>query len=151
MMMMMIHFNFSNKPFVLLLFSSSCIAPLDRPVIDDGMMLIDADGIQIQIAIPVPPTGMYNPHEIPLNKKASNDSLDRDNIDGRGLFDGCTSVPQSGLSPPPHGVNVNTDKSLINMGSYSIRTDQKVLHCSWHPHDNCLAVAGSAGLYIYKL
>ena len=60
------------------------------------MMLIDADGIQIQIAIPVPPTGMYNPHEIPLNKKASNDSLDRDNIDGRGLFDGCTS--ESGWS-----------------------------------------------------
>jgi hypothetical protein len=32
-----------------------------------------------------------------------------------------------------------------------IRLDEKVLHCSWHPSNNTIAVAGKAGLCLYKV
>ena len=32
-----------------------------------------------------------------------------------------------------------------------VRLDEKVLHCSWHPVNNTIAVAGHAGLCLYKV
>jgi hypothetical protein len=32
-----------------------------------------------------------------------------------------------------------------------VRLDEKVLHCSWHPSNNTVAVAGHAGLCLYKV
>jgi hypothetical protein len=41
--------------------------------------------------------------------------------------------------------------SMIDVGSYTINLDQKVMHYAWHPHENTIAVAGKVGLYLYKL
>jgi hypothetical protein len=32
-----------------------------------------------------------------------------------------------------------------------VRLDEKVLHCAWHPQNNTVAVAGKAGLCLYKV
>jgi hypothetical protein len=32
-----------------------------------------------------------------------------------------------------------------------VRLDEKVLHCSWHPNNNTIAVAGKVGLCLYKV
>ncbi len=32
-----------------------------------------------------------------------------------------------------------------------VRLDEKVLHCAWHPTNNTVAVAGKAGLCLYKV
>lgn len=32
-----------------------------------------------------------------------------------------------------------------------VSPEQKILHCSWHPHDNTVAVAGGAALYFYDV
>ena len=32
-----------------------------------------------------------------------------------------------------------------------VQLDEKVLHCAWHPSNNTIAVAGKAGLCLYKV
>lgn len=55
-------------------------------------------------------------------------------------------------------INVGMDRMKIN-GSRkssknlqsSIKLDEKVLHCAWHPQNNTIAVAGKSGLCLYKV
>lgn len=48
------------------------------------------------------------------------------------------------------GMNKSTLSSVRRTTS-EVRLDEKVLHCTWHPVNNTIAVAGHAGLCLYKV
>lgn len=89
--------------------------------------------------------------------------------DGRGLRDitlpAAPAEPGTPLSAQP-AVSVDEASGVVDVtrslqrsslaarrstSASEVRLDEKVLHCSWHPTNNTIAVAGHAGLCLYKV
>ena len=86
--------------------------------------------------------------------------------DGRGLRDITlpTAAPEPGTPLSAQAVDeasgvVDVTRSLQRSSlaarratsASEVRLDEKVLHCAWHPVNNTIAVAGHAGLCLYKV
>jgi hypothetical protein len=42
-------------------------------------------------------------------------------------------------------------RASVRRSNSEVRLEEKVLHCCWHPSNNTVAVAGHAGLCLYKV
>lgn len=96
--------------------------------------------------------------------------------DGRGLRN--VDLPQSIIEGEPLSPNIAVETGVNELGKsldkvklretsrgsggsggggrggsqqQEVKLDEKVLHCSWHPTSNTIAVAGKVGLCLYKV
>ncbi len=70
------------------------------------------------------------------------------------------AVGPGAVSPPlprPVGEEEATDEGGARVGATTFRPPmsdeelgKKVLHYAWHPHEDCIAVAGRSSLFIYN-
>lgn len=88
--------------------------------------------------------------ELPISSINSNyGSQIRNNIDT--LSSLATSIQNIKLTDSiVNSENVSKPVKL-NRKPSEIKTESKILHCTWHPNDDIIAVAGKNGLCIYRV
>ena len=65
--------------------------------------------------------------------------------------DFLSSAADEQLGDPGLGTPIQALPIPRGAGQPDIRTDQKCVHVSWHPHKDVFAVASATGVYIYNV
>jgi len=63
---------------------------------------------------------------------------------------GSVSTPTSTISKGLDRLKLSSKDNKDGSQS-ELKLEEKVLHCAWHPSNNAVAVAGKAGLCIYRM
>lgn len=108
----------------------------DRPVLRSNQLKIshqDQRGLKsIDLPRPTPESAAGG----------ATSTLSADQHSGGGVAEASRSVDR---------MRLNSGSSRGQPSAEEVRLDEKVLHCAWHPVSNTVAVAGKAGLCLYKV
>ncbi len=75
-------------------------------------------------------------------------TLNADDDVHSGVAEAARSMDRMRMNSGP--LNSGSSRSAQHSAE-EVRLDEKVLHCAWHPVSNTVAVAGKAGLCLYKV